>query len=96
MNENFIAVSRVWFDPDTRRAIRKNPRQYAIDTGMITADSPVQIKLVVSGAEKMSIPIPNVNNADTLSNEQLRNISAGGSPLSTISTICLTISTARA
>ncbi len=93
MNENLIAVAQELFDPATRRVIRENPRQYAIDKGMISADSTVQIKLVVSGAGKMAIPILKTDLTGTLNNEQLRSVAAGGAPstISTGSTLCSTL-----
>ncbi len=90
-----IAVQEL-FDADTRRAIRENPRQYAIDKGMIAADSTVQVKIVVSGPGKMLIPILKMSISGTLENEQLRGVVAGfcsgsSNNNNTLSTICSTL-----
>ncbi len=80
MNDNsktFADVAEVLLNPATRAAVRANPRQYAIDTGMIAADSSVEVKLVVCGSGKMLLPIQTVGAHGVLDSTQLREISGG-------------------
>ncbi len=77
MNEN-LATDRAQkiFDPQIRAAIRADPRQYAIDNGMIKADASVEIKLVVCGRKQILIPM--VRPSVQLSLKQLGEIQAAG------------------
>ncbi len=76
MNENsMIDIAETLLQPEVRGRIRANPRQYAIENGMIEADSTTQIKLVVCVAGQLKIPM--VQASEQLSHNQLENISAG-------------------
>ncbi len=80
MNENSLpmaATAQALFDQDIRRAIRENPRQYAIDQGVIPADSTVEVKLVISEPGQMAIPVFKIGAGSMLSTEQLSNITGG-------------------
>ncbi len=103
MNENsMIKVAETLLQPEVRAAIRANPRQYAIDEGIIKADSHVEIKLVGGEAEQMFLPLFRADAGHSLSHGQLKNVAAGATTGTVASlgcgssagTICTTASTA--
>ncbi len=78
MNANSnIEMAATYFKPEVRADIRANPRQYAIDNGIIPADSSIEIKLVACQSKQMFIPVMRNIGDQFMSNDQLKDISAG-------------------
>lgn len=71
-------IAQFSLDGDTRRAIIDNPRQYAIDNGLIAADSDVDVKVVVCNRDTMHVALVHKDMLDAdLNAEQLDMIQAG-------------------
>lgn len=71
-------LTRTWEDPAVREKIRNDPKQYAIDNGLLGEDSEVEIKLMVNPPNTMYIPLPHTDNTDTLSPDELQAMQAAG------------------
>lgn len=65
-------------DADVRQAIRDNPRQYAIDNGIIAANSDIEVKLVTNDRHTMHIPLTQEESFNNLSDDQLQSMQAAG------------------
>ena len=91
-------------DPAVRRSILSDPRQYALDNGLIAADAEVEVKVMANTADTMYVPMPHLDDFDTLNISDLRTIQAAGrgtastagcgGSASTLSTVSSTYSTA--
>ncbi len=95
------SAAQIIFDADVRQAIRNDPRQYAVDNGIITEDSDVEIKLVVNDRHTMHIPLFPEPLPDNLTATQLQDLQGGGvstagtvGTFGCIGTICGTASSA--
>ena len=64
-------------DFDERHAIRNDPRQYAIDKGIITEDSDVEVKLVVSESGTLHIPLMHTDIGHDIGANELQRIQGG-------------------
>jgi len=97
------AVTEALYDPGARARIRGNPRQYAIDNGLLDADSRAEVKVVDSARDTLHIPVmradsapPELNTADLESLQAAGTASTGGSASSAGSagTLTSTVSSA--
>ena len=79
-----MLTTQTMFDADVRQALRNDPRQYAIDQGIITEGSDVEIKLVVNDRHTLHIPLFPEPESDDLTEAQLQDLHAGG--VSTVGT----------
>lgn len=87
-NSSAAAVdARDFLDPQVRRAIRAEPRQYALERGLIAADSGAEVKVVECAPDTLRIAIVRGDSLDAgpLDAGDLRAVSAAGS-VSTMST----------
>jgi len=83
-----VAVgARDFLDPQVRRAIRAEPRQYAVEHGLLAADSEAEVKVVECARDTLRIAIVRGDSiaAGPLGAGDLRAVSAAGS-VSTMST----------
>lgn len=80
--------ARDFFDPQVRRAIRAEPRQYAVEHGLIKADSEAEVKVVECAPDTLRIAIVRGDSiaAGPLGAGDLREVSAAGS-VSTMGTV---------
>lgn len=87
--------------PDVRRQIRADPRQYALDNGLVQEQAEVEFKVVDDRRDVVHVAIPSAGK-DALDADDLASIQAAGGvstagtagSASTISSACPTISTA--
>jgi len=79
--------ARDFLDPQVRRAIRAAPRQYAVEHGLVAADSAAEVKVVECARDTLRIAIVRGDSIDAgpLGSGDLRAVSAAGS-VSTMST----------
>lgn len=86
-NSSAAVGARDFLDPQVRRAIRAAPRQYAVDHGLIKADSEAEVKVVECAPDTLRIAIVRGDSlgAGPLGAGDLRAVSAAGS-VSTMST----------
>ncbi len=80
------SLTQSMLDPDTRRDIRNDPRQYAIDNEIIAADSEIEVKLVINGPDTMYVPLAQVEHLSTISSEELLSIQAAGNTNGSVGT----------
>lgn len=98
------AIVEALSDPAARRRIRANPRQYAVETGMLAADSEAAVKVAVNRPGVLYVAIARDNNFDprALSADDLESLQAAGtastggsaSSASSAGTLTSTVSTA--
>lgn len=98
------AAMAALIDPAARRRIRANPRQYALDRGMLAADSAAEVKVVVNRRATLYVPIARPADADsfTVDADDLESLQAAGtastggsaSSASSAGTLTSTVSTA--
>jgi len=97
------SVYGAMFDPEVRRRIRADPRQYALDNGLIDGDADIGIKVLTNRADTMYFAVsPAAARPAELSAGELQQLSAAGSTstagsgstASTLGTLCSTSSSA--
>jgi len=97
------SVYRAMFDPEVRRGIRADPRQYAVDNGLIDAQADIDIKVLTNDADTIYLALsPAVSHSAELNADELQQLSAAGSTstagsgssASTLGTVCTTSSSA--
>ncbi|MDD9884780.1 MAG: hypothetical protein OXU62_09665 [Gammaproteobacteria bacterium] len=78
----FSAAQTVYgsmFDPEVRRRIRADPRQYALDNGLIDGASDIEIKVLTNNAATMYLAVsPAASGPAELSADELQSLSAAG------------------
>lgn len=87
--------------PDVRRQIRADPRQYALDNGLVQEQAAVEVKVVADRRDVVHVAIPSAGK-DTLDADDLASIQAAGGvstagtagSASTLGCACGTMSTA--
>lgn len=105
-SDNPVEMLVSFRDPAVRRQVRADPKQYAIDHGIIPADSEVEIRLVVAKPGTMPFPLFKAGEQGAefkLSHDQLQHVQAAGgcnstvgciSSVSTVSSACSSLSSA--
>jgi len=78
-----LAVVESLLEPETRRRIRDNPKQYAVENGIIPAGLDMQVKVVESGRDTLYIPLAAPSDSDELQAADLAAIQGGGPRAST-------------
>ncbi len=84
-------------DTEARHAIRNDPRQYAIDKGIITEDSDIEIKLVIGEPGTLHIPLVRTDDIGYgMGVDDLQRIQGGGNTTGSLgcATTASTLSTA--
>jgi len=73
------SVYDAMFEPEMRRHIRADPRQYALDNDLIDADADIEIKVLTNAADKMYLALsPAVSAPVELNASELQQLSAAG------------------
>lgn len=97
------SVYGAMFDPEVRRRIRADPRQYALDNGLIAGDADIDIKVLTNRADTLYFAVsPMAGRSAELNAAELQRLSAAGSTstagsggtASTLGTLCSTSSSA--
>ncbi len=72
------SLMHAWTDPAVRQRIRGDPRQYAIDSGLIAEDADIDIKVVVNASDTMYLPLAHYEPDGFISVEDLQAVQAAG------------------
>jgi len=97
-----MAMLKALSDPAVRRQIRADPRQYALDHGLLAADSATAVEVVVNRPGTLYVPIARADAALELNADDLQAVQAAGSAstagtassAATAGTLTTTVSTA--
>lgn len=72
------SAARALLEPEFRGRIRLDPKRYAIDNGLIAADSPAKVKVVTCSRDTMYLAMVRAEQAEALDAGQLEAIQAAG------------------
>lgn len=72
------AAAQALFEPELRRRIQLDPKQYAIDNGLMAADSAAEVKVVTCSRDTMYLPMVRAEQTEALDAGQLEAIQAAG------------------
>lgn len=72
-----MSVTESLYEREVRQAIRDDPKQYAVDAGIIAAESDAEVRVVESGRGTWHIPLMRVNAGSALNADDLRRLQGG-------------------